>query len=553
MDKIDFSYLVEKVEEFHLTEARKWTAMEMVSKQFNLDFDKVGKIMKAGGPLIIDEDQLEFYTHGVFKNELDNVQKNADGTYTMNVPGIKQTFLANRKLRYFILITLGDGVENLSDLDLDIENYPSSTKEVLDKVYKKEISDSSESHAIELCKRFWKEYYPEGTVDSSWRRWVGPEGQSFSDPDKLYRSTLIAFIKNNPEILQSEVYQDGITDLQKIYNYVANDRVIDYQRTSVRAAENLQNTFNMTPTTYSAIIQKVSPFIKQLKQLNSLKRNKSTDTDQPTSPEPEDPNSVGNDYVDNVLAILNAVEAVQEYKEEVLQSAQSYNLNVSSVWEVMSDEIGVDPQLIEAYYKASAAIDSLLDGIKRRYEPHKELGLPYDDLVENLRSIEKYLTGPTGPYLKIALKAVESEFEQIVNIYNQDLPYTPEPTSKFPGFDDKIIKRVLNTPEKQKYFSMYYNRIYVPELIAKVQKLRSEKFTASLMNQAIDAFDKYMDQKNSEIPNQEEDEETLNGVMSYMTEQVEKDKKFGKTKGKFVDRGFRKPINYAHWIHINNR
>lgn len=41
-------------------------------------------------------------------------------------------------------------------------------------------------------------------------------------------------------------------------------------------------------------------------------------------------------------------------------------------------------------------------------------------------------------------------------------------------------------------------------------------------------------------------------VMSYMTEQVNKDG-FSDNRGKFVDRGFKKPKNYAHWLWLNNQ
>jgi hypothetical protein len=40
-------------------------------------------------------------------------------------------------------------------------------------------------------------------------------------------------------------------------------------------------------------------------------------------------------------------------------------------------------------------------------------------------------------------------------------------------------------------------------------------------------------------------------VLSYMTEQANKDNKFSKQKGQFVDRGFKKVKNYNHWMIVN--
>ena len=48
--------------------------------------------------------------------------------------------------------------------------------------------------------------------------------------------------------------------------------------------------------------------------------------------------------------------------------------------------------------------------------------------------------------------------------------------------------------------------------------------------------------------NAEQDEEEY--IMSYMTEQVKKDK-LTNTNGDFVERGFKKPKNYWHWTQLN--
>ena len=62
----------------------------------------------------------------------------------------------------------------------------------------------------------------------------------------------------------------------------------------------------------------------------------------------------------------------------------------------------------------------------------------------------------------------------------------------------------------------------------------------------IDAVSKYLKKLKKSNP---EDEEC---VMNYMTEQVHKDG-FIDNRGKFVDRGFKKPKNYAHWLWLNEQ
>ena len=41
-------------------------------------------------------------------------------------------------------------------------------------------------------------------------------------------------------------------------------------------------------------------------------------------------------------------------------------------------------------------------------------------------------------------------------------------------------------------------------------------------------------------------------VLSYMEEQTQRDSKFGKQRGQFVDRGFKKAKNYGHWLMMND-
>jgi hypothetical protein len=60
----------------------------------------------------------------------------------------------------------------------------------------------------------------------------------------------------------------------------------------------------------------------------------------------------------------------------------------------------------------------------------------------------------------------------------------------------------------------------------------------------IDAISKYLSKLKKDNP---EDEE---GVMGYMTEQVNKDRHLNNI-GEYKDRGFKKPINHAHWLWLN--
>lgn len=81
----------------------------------------------------------------------------------------------------------------------------------------------------------------------------------------------------------------------------------------------------------------------------------------------------------------------------------------------------------------------------------------------------------------------------------------------------------------------------VDELIDKIREMYDNDDTDF---EKVDAMEKYLKKLKKDNP---EDEE---GVMGYMTEQVNKDRHLNNV-GEYKDRGFKKPINHAHWLWLN--
>jgi hypothetical protein len=111
----------------------------------------------------------------------------------------------------------------------------------------------------------------------------------------------------------------------------------------------------------------------------------------------------------------------------------------------------------------------------------------------------------------------------------------------YQGYDTRVLEKVLDSDEKWEIFDQWYN----------MEKTRREKQNT---RQGIEdvgnvgEINKALDTKlgiQKKKPEEEED-----STMGYMNEQVFKDS-FGGQKGEFRDRGFKKPVNYAHWLAIN--
>jgi adenylate kinase len=106
--------------------------------------------------------------------------------------------------------------------------------------------------------------------------------------------------------------------------------------------------------------------------------------------------------------------------------------------------------------------------------------------------------------------------------------------------------------KKSKEAGVKKPKIDIKDEVARLSASQVEEKLREMMDvddpdyEKIDAISKYLNKLKKESP---EDEE---GVMGYMTEQINRDR-FSDNRGKFVDRGFKKPKNYAHWLWLNEQ
>jgi hypothetical protein len=74
----------------------------------------------------------------------------------------------------------------------------------------------------------------------------------------------------------------------------------------------------------------------------------------------------------------------------------------------------------------------------------------------------------------------------------------------------------------------------------------------SLIQNRMDALEVEQDRLlGDQMEMREKSSPVQESVLSYMEEQTQRDSKFGKQRGQFVDRGFKKFKNYNHWFNAN--
>lgn len=238
--------------------------------------------------------------------------------------------------------------------------------------------------------------------------------------------------------------------------------------------------------------------------------------------------------------------------------------------------------------------------------PIKELEKTYD-MYENMldsgtgttegdleKLIGKLSANPKAPKAFIAfltlLKDQASQHESSSDTSVED--------TRYDGYDEDVIAKVLDSPEKRELFDRWYklnNRWreqknaelesrFIQQLInanffdkrgmdadgpkqmsPEILKLMAQKETfQNKLNQSLEYGDDVAAQKYQKFINtidktikhlqgentQPEDEED-SGIMGYMTEQVSKDSHVIRKDAKFVDRGFKRPVNYWQWLESN--
>jgi hypothetical protein len=286
--------------------------------------------------------------------------------------------------------------------------------------------------------------------------------------------------------------------------------------------------------------------------------------------------------------ILAALEELKYAKVDVMQKLQSNQID-----EYDLDEEGV------ALAKVPTAI---LDALQTQYtEIYKGGGITEDEFKEKVTKLinKPGMTQSIIDFLVILMETVREYFE--ASDSNAGGSEDPVGKEQFGGYDMDILQKYGSDPDVMKKLRSY---IQNAEALRKNNLTRWEDLqlkkavnqgiqnnprlagvendTEVFMNPAIQQmmnsiqeWEKRLDSEQNEQKRaaiqqkiegiqkqiafirkgsvaEDAPEEEQEGVMGYMTEQVTKDGYGCKQTGKFVDRGFKKPINYAHWLHINS-
>jgi hypothetical protein len=297
-------------------------------------------------------------------------------------------------------------------------------------------------------------------------------------------------------------------------------------------------------------------------------------------------------YIDNILDILSRltteIKKLPTGTSNDIWGKRDQQLEKSNIIikpEYLNYEISVPMQLIKSF--SPKEIEDVYTAFENIYDKFEKDKFEYTEndlskLIDRVKDKNPKLSSLLE-FFRTSLTGVEKQKNKIEQDrtfvgYDDDLirKYFPDTESdEFKNFTNwysaktkyeeklknDLLERIINylasmkeqmtsvndEKEMSSGSSDILNKLQTYEnKIRSLEKTYKYRPTEQLKNE-IDNLKEIVDSIKSKYnPEQDEEEYTIN----YMTEQVKKDK-LTNTSGDFVERGFKKPINYWHWTQLN--
>lgn len=283
--------------------------------------------------------------------------------------------------------------------------------------------------------------------------------------------------------------------------------------------------------------------------------------------------------VQNAMNLSDILGKISKIRSQMRDNGELDDENPPSLWASKSPQFQLKQNIKALSDKEfDETIGGLIDLIEQKIESGVGQTTPgFVKLINNLKSLPNY----SKAVISILSHAVDE-----LHTYTPNESTTEE--SPLAGYDDDVVSKVLDTPEKLDLFKDWlevYNkwreekdRILTGKYLDAQEKLKhminnTEPNNGDISKDVFDAFWNKegkgrvepksnpfnMGRRNhtnssGDVVQAAKDKLESYGesVMTYMEEQIQRDSKFThSTNGKFVDRGFKKFKNYNHWLTEN--
>jgi hypothetical protein len=349
----------------------------------------------------------------------------------------------------------------------------------------------------------------------------------------------------DPEILTSEIILELFTQMQgKKFLYKESDENIDYDKSEKPkqwvSRSKISSDTSPTPKSLDQYLSKISvaEFNASIGTLITLIQSKLD-------------KGIGQSLA-GVLDIFNRIKKHPNVSENLVGLLNKTEEILNERLSTQTDEyFGYDGDIYE----------QVLDDEKLRYDFNS-----YKTAINKIKESDA-----ESQKIKVDNRISElmNKLEGKYDLYHKtDSKYVPTKSdrSEINPFSDeletsKILVNVCRKDLEQwknNYESQLKNR-FKPQTISpsefsskNAQLITRLKTEAGNLKEIQDKYNKWESDKLQSSEGSESEQPIGESVMSYMVEQFQKDSKFGKQRGEFVERGFKKVKNYGHWLMIND-
>lgn len=393
------------------------------------------------------------------------------------------------------------------------------------------------------------------------------------------------------DVVNSPDFAQTVLDDANVDQYHRNREIVGGSRRTGYKNE-VQNTLETSAEDFQRISNEAQPLVAALNKImhgRNVSRGQKGEASKYAQPQQMQSSEVTNPNIDFAYSVIDAIDTMLENQADTQEALQSGMLDV--------DELDRATKILAASKSAKGDLGVLKQMYTKMIEA--TTGTSPEEFTEYINKLSS-MKGIT-PDRAMIFRLLENEVEELTqfsdSIRSAQDAHGGASSKEYSGYDPDVIAKVLDTPEKAQLFDQWYHlntkwreaknekleQLWMRQLMqlnffdrkgivddgsnylsADIQALMAQqaKLTDAMEKESrpekIDAYRKQImniaDQikfKRGEKTTEKPEEQEEGGVMGYMAEQVNRDSYGCKMNGKFVDRGFRKPVNYAHWLQLN--
>jgi hypothetical protein len=364
-------------------------------------------------------------------------------------------------------------------------------------------------------------------------------GTGSNDSNKRSKWIISYLANKKPKLATSEEFFNQITSPEYIekYKQILEDR-LEFKNRAKGYATSIQTKYSMSANDFATMKGEVWPIITKINRrsrtllppgtLQTLRNKERIVVDTSNKATSEDLKPL-DAFIETLIGLRDDQELVEDYNVDVK--------GLSGIIKTLEDRLSNNkPVSKEKLYDAfinkfpAEISEYVADEYERDLESRKTKGVSEEMIDDKRKAVEDILDIYTPNFLKsVATKGIitEPEIEMVLK------------WKKLIKSSDAMEKQEVSAGRKAAGFSSA--EIDTSGNFSDVAKAADKRFYAK---------EKESPTQKPKKPRKQKQEDEENGVMGYFSEQVRKDSLLNNI-GEFKERGFKKPVNYHHWLSLN--